>query len=342
MPERDANSSRMDYILSNDRSVAINFNGVISGDPREIILKAYNSFISSDNWTWLYRREKYSTWYLTTKTIQQADSLAALDDIQVSDSLSLTTVSCAREVLSMRLHWLPSSVEKAAICNFFGEYGKVLEVQEELCTIPGLLNVKSGVRSVRIEIAEHAKERLPHKCRIGRHMALLTFRGRPPLCLKCGETGHVRNRCPTRPVPEPSTPLTAAQRVMRGAVERQRTVIHNDSDSDLDIEGIQREDIASGIPDLYGDSQSQSVTVTSGYAVQAPPTPTSDLAVDLTCDIISPTQEESDTRRVKKQRLSEISHGPTPPPVSTSNPFDLLAEDSENTTEMDQGVPSGS
>lgn len=183
----------------------------------------------------------------------------------------------------------------------------------------GLHNIRSGVRELVIDISERQKDSLPHRLTISGHAALLTFRGRPPLCLKCGGVGHVRGRCPHRrvePVPDktqpsPSTPLTAAQRVLRSTVSRQRgELVPSDSDADLDLNAIA---IESQIPDIAATPEfftgpAPSINIDFGYGeVQSPVTPE-----PIGMDIVSPARKAEDDDKIGGTSAKRIRTYPCP------------------------------
>ncbi|KAH3739190.1 hypothetical protein DPMN_045837 [Dreissena polymorpha] len=52
---------------------------------------------------------------------------------------------------------------------------------------------------VRLEMSQHEQENIPHLIKIEcGSKALVTMRGRPPLCLRCMRLGHMRGDCPAR------------------------------------------------------------------------------------------------------------------------------------------------
>lgn len=117
----------------------------------------------TEKWNWLYRKEKYHIWYITTETERQADALADLKELKVSDTLSISLYNSGKEGVHMRVHWLPSHVTEAAICNFFHHMGTIVHYSEEIVGFLGLSNTKTGVRELTIAISEREKDRLPHR-----------------------------------------------------------------------------------------------------------------------------------------------------------------------------------
>jgi len=173
-------------------------------DPRLLFVEYLSSSVPTDNWTWLYKKERYNEWFITFKTIQQAATFADQGTVLVNDNLRLIVIPCSGEILGMRIHWLPASITKYEIAKVFEVFGEVQDVKEATTGIPELIDVRTGVREVTIRVTESDKLRIPHKLNIFGHAALVTFRGRPPLCLKCHEVGHIRSRCPYTPKPQPS------------------------------------------------------------------------------------------------------------------------------------------
>ncbi|KAH3803536.1 hypothetical protein DPMN_131799 [Dreissena polymorpha] len=61
----------------------------------------------------------------------------------------------------------------------------------------GDFQTRSGVRVVTVECNKNQQESIPHIISFGcGTRALITMRGRQPLCLYCQEVEHVRNTCP--------------------------------------------------------------------------------------------------------------------------------------------------
>ncbi|KAH7994222.1 hypothetical protein HPB51_026448 [Rhipicephalus microplus] len=92
------------------------------------------------------------------KTEQAKKALTDASVLKVKDRACLV-IDPTRQEVKMKLHWLAFDVTKDAIRRAFYEYGDVKEV------------------------------------RIGSSTALLVVPGRPPLCLQCQSTGHIRRDC---------------------------------------------------------------------------------------------------------------------------------------------------
>jgi len=101
-----------------------------------------------------------------------------------------------KQIVEARIHWLPVHVKDHVISKIFSSFGRIISITGE-STKYGQTTIKTGVRVVKIEIDEVAKSTIPHLLQFacGRK-ALVTVRGRPPLCLKCHRVGHMGSGCP--------------------------------------------------------------------------------------------------------------------------------------------------
>ena len=84
--------------------------------------------------------------------------------------------SLDKEEFVIRVHWVPYWVDIGEVCATLAKYGEIVKVLHETVT-DGYDDSSHILTSVR--------------------RILLTIRGRPPLCLKCKFTGHIRSGCDT-------------------------------------------------------------------------------------------------------------------------------------------------
>ena len=136
-------------------------------------------------------------WELTFATpLQQTQFLSAGDfdvrghSAQVSGADSST--------VKVRLHWIPYYVSNEPFINMFERHGmKVVADEFEPSKVKGLEHVRTGIRCLTLRTDKVAE--IPHivPLRHGdREMeALITMTGRLPRCLRCNQSGHVRNQC---------------------------------------------------------------------------------------------------------------------------------------------------
>jgi len=131
-------------------------------------------------------------------TDKLTDFLATHTSNQVKfKNLSYKFESYGKQVIQLRVHWLPIFVNNMVLREFFGQFGTVREIVYESLQVEGF-KAASGVRLVTLELSHEAKAEIPHmvvfECGT---RALVTMRGRPPLCLRCMHLGHMRGDCPS-------------------------------------------------------------------------------------------------------------------------------------------------
>ncbi|KAH3872611.1 hypothetical protein DPMN_035830 [Dreissena polymorpha] len=105
--------------------------------------------------------------------------------------------SNSKQFVDVRVHWLPIFVDNRVLSEMFEEFGTVISIKKERMEMEDF-HVISGVRVVWLQMDEEAKNLIPHLLGYACvTKALLTVRGRQPLCLKCLRLEHVRGGCPS-------------------------------------------------------------------------------------------------------------------------------------------------
>jgi len=101
-----------------------------------------------------------------------------------------------KQILEARVHLLPVNVKDSVLGQIFEGFGRVISITDEVNKY-GAAYIKRGVRIVKVEVDEVGKFCVPHLLQFEcGSRALVTVRGRPPLCLKCHRVGHLRSGCP--------------------------------------------------------------------------------------------------------------------------------------------------
>ena len=99
-------------------------------------------------------------------------------------------------ICKVRAHWAPYFIPQAAITAELSRVGKVKSFEFEKSIVKGLEHCKTLVRLIEVEASPVD---IPHIVRIPFngtfYPVLLTVQGRPPLCLRCEKTGHIRKDC---------------------------------------------------------------------------------------------------------------------------------------------------
>jgi hypothetical protein len=105
--------------------------------------------------------------------------------------------SLERQVVHIRVHWLPNYVNNNFVKMMLADYGNVLEIEDAVHLYgDNRTRVKTGVRIVKIEVSEIERIQIPYLINFeDGNQCLITGGGRPPLCLKCHKVGHIRVNC---------------------------------------------------------------------------------------------------------------------------------------------------
>lgn len=132
-----------------------------------------------------------------------------------------------KQIIGVKLHWLPVFVGENCIRAILAPYGKVMTV-EKLKANWGEHRVNNGQWFATLEVDEVKKINIPHLLRFAcGSKALLTIRGRPPLCLRCYKVGHLRNVCEGYSVAPAS--YNEINRSFAEVISGRRTAVNDDT-----------------------------------------------------------------------------------------------------------------
>ncbi|XP_060082152.1 uncharacterized protein LOC132561440 [Ylistrum balloti] len=158
----------------------------------------------------VFRCEAPNTWFVTLRSEVHVDRVVEKGPMKET-YFSLVPERCDQRRLSIRVQWLPSWISDDAIAEHFdGHYGKVVHVSRETTTI-GEVRLETGTRVLTLVIREGDQDLIPYRSRMFGKVALIIVPGRPPICLRCQQVGHVRSQCPGRP--EQTTRMSYAAKV---------------------------------------------------------------------------------------------------------------------------------
>ncbi|XP_049274323.1 uncharacterized protein LOC125759506 [Rhipicephalus sanguineus] len=134
-------------------------------------------------------------WLLNIKTDEAKKTLLDAGLLSVKDRPCLV-VDPVRQEVRLKLHWVAFDVNAETIRRALREYGEVREVISDKWRDEDFEGVESTTRFVRLLLREGVTtDRIPHQMRLGSGTALVVVPGRPPLCLRCRNTGHIRRDC---------------------------------------------------------------------------------------------------------------------------------------------------
>ncbi|KAH3828559.1 hypothetical protein DPMN_130540 [Dreissena polymorpha] len=124
-------------------------------------------------------------------------------------------LKCGKQIVHCRVHWLPAFVGDHVIAEIFDKFGTVLSIEHDTLKV-GDFVTHSGVRVITLEVYNNKEDSVPHMIEFEcGARALITMRGRQPLCLYCKEVGHVRMNCPNN--------INAIFKQKESVVERPKT-----------------------------------------------------------------------------------------------------------------------
>ncbi|KAL3890680.1 hypothetical protein ACJMK2_002961 [Sinanodonta woodiana] len=162
----------------------------------------------------MYREGENSPWNAVLHSKDQASNITA-EGIKY----------LAKMIIDRRVHWLPLYIHDDIIQEVLAPFGKVLEVTRDKTLLDKDTLTLNGTRIVKLETTEFDMKNIPHIVSLGQCGLLITMKGRPPICLRCRQSGHLRKDCPEKqnvsyaavtrkqpppvnPVPQTSTPST--------------------------------------------------------------------------------------------------------------------------------------
>jgi len=138
-----------------------------------------------------------SVWELTFTSIDAADYFVQAGDFSIRDMMA-TVQGADNQSYRLRLHWIPYYVSNDVFVEALEAKGvKVVSAEFDCATVKGLEHVRTGIRTFTVTTSRPAE--VPHLIPfVNGHEereALVTMSGRLPLCLRCKQTGHVRQQC---------------------------------------------------------------------------------------------------------------------------------------------------
>lgn len=94
----------------------------------------------------------------------------------------------------IRIANLPPEIAKTVIKDTIGQYGHVIDIQDEKWTGAYRYKVNNGIINATVDLKKH----IPSHLTIKGHRALIDYEGQVKTCYVCNEPGHVVTQCPTR------------------------------------------------------------------------------------------------------------------------------------------------
>ncbi|ESO99561.1 hypothetical protein LOTGIDRAFT_173704 [Lottia gigantea] len=131
---------------------------------------------------------------VTLKSNADAEKLREADPVNIDGIIIMFGNNKLRRV-QFSVHWLPRSFKDSFLQKIFTKFGKVLDIYERSSENQ---DFKNGIRVVDMVLSHNNFGEVPHMLTFyhGTCKALITARGRLPLCLRCRCIGHKGGECP--------------------------------------------------------------------------------------------------------------------------------------------------
>ncbi|XP_077491932.1 uncharacterized protein LOC144102568 [Amblyomma americanum] len=134
-------------------------------------------------------------WAVTFKEPEGVKKIAGIGELSVKEQRCLV-IDLANQDVRLKLHWLLYNVPDEDVRVAFASYGKVSEVARECWRVHGVLEKGSTTRLITLKLKAGVNlDDLPYQLNVGGELVLVGVPGRPPLCLRCRGTGHIRKEC---------------------------------------------------------------------------------------------------------------------------------------------------
>ncbi len=163
--------------------------GRVSASPMDLLELLCEKDIPATEVISLYKTSEsansFSVTFRTSKTVSMVEKLMVL----CNDRFRFHVSALGRQVLSIRVHWLPDYVDNSLLTAVFSQYGTIIDITDTTVDYKQM-TIGTGTRVVTIETDEVLKRHIPHLLHFEcGQKVLLTMQGRPPLCLRCHEGG---------------------------------------------------------------------------------------------------------------------------------------------------------
>lgn len=136
-------------------------------------------------------------WAITFRGSAAKEKLLQEKEISVKGQRCLVIDPNKKEV-EIKLHWIPGDVSDESVEKEMGNYGKVKAIKREKWRSGFFEDVDTTTRHVTLLLREGGSANsLPHQMYIAGCRVLLAVTGRPPMCLRCKQIGHIRRQCQT-------------------------------------------------------------------------------------------------------------------------------------------------
>ena len=170
----------------------------------------------------IYQTGKSYIWYIEFNKEEDMRTFIKVPAM-VIDNYTASISALNEQRTTVKIFWLPTYIRESFVRSFLAPYGKVMDVTRERVMLEQDKYCMGGTYSVEMVLSDRQKDEIPYlvKYDVGISM-LITMAGRPPLCLKCNNIGHIRKNCPENlPRPQVSGTYAAAAARRDNPVQRE-------------------------------------------------------------------------------------------------------------------------
>lgn len=136
-------------------------------------------------------------WMVTFQTAEDMKSLASKGEIEAKGKRCLV-IDPNNQEKAVKLHWVPTTVPNELLVRHLERFGEVKNISFEKWRRPGMGHMGSTTRIIQISPRNvNSLDALPHQVKMYGNMVLIEVPGRPAICLRCQQLGHMRRQCTT-------------------------------------------------------------------------------------------------------------------------------------------------
>ncbi|KAG0427662.1 hypothetical protein HPB47_025317 [Ixodes persulcatus] len=124
-------------------------------------------------------------------------NVAALGAFQLNHERRCVIVDPNVTEASLLEHWLPTYVNDEEVSAVFRSFGRIKDIRREMWRPPGgEYEIETSTRIVTLSLRDGlTRDELPHQATVSGYPVLVSVAGRPPLCLRCRQVGHMGRQC---------------------------------------------------------------------------------------------------------------------------------------------------
>ncbi|XP_023241364.1 uncharacterized protein LOC111639676, partial [Centruroides sculpturatus] len=107
-------------------------------------------------------------------------------------------ISIENRKIIATIHWLPPELSHELVTKHFINYGRIVKCEFVKCNVEGLEHILTNKRRIWIELKRDVNlESLLYFIKVKGMSGAVVIAGRPPLCYRCKNKGHLRRQCTT-------------------------------------------------------------------------------------------------------------------------------------------------